>query len=150
MSQLGISIPKSNFNLIGTMYKDIIIEIRRGSNENLPGYNTDVISIVSKVIVFDDMSKLYCKEFVNADQELEAYWYDWSDSNGRMIMKFHAHFHPDETDPAIRKFDPFHLHKRAFATDDNCTKREVDTEYRELANVLIFIKDFKYARQHYT
>ncbi|GEB32539.1 MULTISPECIES: toxin-antitoxin system TumE family protein [Brevibacillus] len=147
---MSLGISKSNFHLIeNLLFKDIIEEIRPGSAKDLPYYNSNVISVVSKVIVFrDDMSKMYCVEFVNARQELEAYYYDWADSQNRMFLKFHAHYHPEETDPSVAQFDPFHLHKKANDADDKLTLRVKDERYMELNNVLEFIRDSVYVKKN--
>ncbi|WP_420916913.1 toxin-antitoxin system TumE family protein [Paenibacillus thiaminolyticus] len=48
-------------------------------------------------MVFRDFSKLQCHEIIDVNGEIESYYYNWNDSNGNLIMKFHAHFHPSGT-----------------------------------------------------
>lgn len=126
---MNLEMPRSNFYFIEQNFKDIIQEVREGV-----GGLTSHAGVIRKTIVFLDMSKMLCTEFLDDTKRyIELYWYDWYDSDKKLIMKFHAHYHQDGTPAEITKFDPFHIH----AQDD---KRMHNTKFRELAMILEFIR----------
>lgn len=84
--------------------------------------------------VFHDFSKLICIEELDMDRcFIELYWYDWYDSNKQLIMKFHAHKHPEGTPSSVTKYDPFHIH----SADD---ERHHNEKFHELNDILEFIR----------
>lgn len=113
--------------MIEQNFSDIIEEIRDGAN----GIRSDRRSN-RKTIVFRDFSKLVCIEELDAAGCIEIYWYDWFESNQSLIMKFHAHYHPDGTPAEITLYDPFHIH-----VDE---KRHPNEKFRELNSILEFIR----------
>ena len=126
---MSLKIAKSNFNFIEENYSDIIYEIRESAN----GIQSDSRSI-RKTILFHDFSKLICIEELDKSRcFIELYWYDWYDSNQRLIMKFHAHYHSVDTPSYITKYDPFHIH----SGDD---ERHHNEKFRELNDILEFIR----------
>ncbi|SEK40754.1 DUF6516 family protein [Paenibacillus sp. OK003] len=126
---MSLEIRKSNFLFIESNFSDIISEVRDGAN----GIRSDSRSI-RKTIVFHDFSKLICIEELDKGRNfIELYWYDWYETNQQLIMKFHAHYHPDGTPASIIQFDPFHIH----SNDD---KRHHNESFRELNDILEFIR----------
>jgi hypothetical protein len=123
---LSLGIPRSNFNFIEQNFADIIEEVRNGANglESEPG-------IIRKTIIFRDFSKMHCIEMLRQN-EIELYWYDWYDDKKELIMKFHAHYHPEGTPAEIKMYDPYHFH----AKDD----RFHNESFRELNSILEFIR----------
>jgi hypothetical protein len=63
-------------------------------------------------------------------------------------MKFHAHYHPEEAPSAVKQFDPYHLHVKIDINDKEAKKREQDTQYKCLYNVLYFIKRNAYVKTY--
>ena len=125
---MSLGIPKSNFNFIEANFSDIILEIRNGVN----GLSSDARTI-RKTIVFHDFSKMYCIEILNDRQsEIELYWYDWYGQDRQLIMKFHAHYHPDGTPKEITVHDPFHIQTDSY--------RGPNETFRELNQILEFIR----------
>lgn len=126
---MSLKIAKSNFKFIEKNFSDIISEIR----ENANGIRSDSRSI-RKTILFHDFSKLICIEELDMDRcFIELYWYDWYDSNKQLIMKFHAHKHPEGTPSSVTKYDPFHIH----SADD---ERHHNEKFHELNDILEFIR----------
>ncbi|UHA75469.1 toxin-antitoxin system TumE family protein [Paenibacillus sp. 481] len=125
---MSLGIPKSNFNFIEINFSDIILEIRNGAN----GLPSDARTI-RKTIVFQDLSKMYCTEILeNTRREIELYWYDWYEHNQQLIMKFHAHYHPDGTPKEITIHDPFHIQTNSYRGPNN--------QFRELNQILEFVR----------
>lgn len=126
---MSLEIRKSNFFFIELNFKDIILEVRDG----VDGVKSDKRH-VWKTIVFRDMSKMHCHEFLDhAKQFIELYWYDWYDEKKQLIMKFHAHYHNDGTPAKITQFDPYHIHL-------DSDKRIHNEKFRELMMILEFIR----------
>ncbi|MFB5760041.1 toxin-antitoxin system TumE family protein [Paenibacillus medicaginis] len=126
---MSLEIRKSNFYFIEENYSDIIQEVREGAN----GIPSDGKS-VRKTILFRDFSKMYCVELLDtAKQYIELYWYDWYGENQELIMKFHAHYHPDGTPASITKYDPYHIHS-------SNRERHYNKKFRELNDILEFIR----------
>jgi len=126
---VSLEIPRSNFYFIESNFQDIIAEIREG----VGGLVSDSRN-TRKTIVFRDMSKMYCHEFLDrGKQYIELYWYDWYDNNKQLIMKFHAHYHEDGTPAKITQFDPYHIHVYS-------DTRMTNEKFRELILVLEFIR----------
>jgi hypothetical protein len=125
---LSLGIPKSNFYFIEDNFSDIILEIRNGAN----GLQSDN-GTIRKTIVFRDFSKMTCIEILDESRhEIELYWYDWYEQNQQLIMKFHAHYHPDGTPKEITVFDPFHIQTNTY--------RGTNENFRELNQILEFIR----------
>ncbi|WP_435922558.1 toxin-antitoxin system TumE family protein [Paenibacillus sp. DYY-L-2] len=126
---MALEIPKSNFRFIEQNFSDIILEIRDGVNGIRSGAKS-----IRKTIVFRDTSKLHCIEELDSNGSyIELYWYDWYDNNKNLIMKFHAHYHPDGTPAEITVFDPYHIHL-------SNESRIHNTSHRELDSILEFIR----------
>jgi len=126
---LALKIPKSNFRFIENDFSDIIMEIRDGA-QGLP----NSARTIRKTIVFTDLSKMYCVEEIDRNGVfIELYWYDWYDAQKEVVMKFHAHYHPDETPASITMYDPFHIH----STDE---RRLRNDKFQELYTILEFIR----------
>ncbi|MDP4095640.1 DUF6516 family protein [Paenibacillus sp. P96] len=126
---MSLEIRRSNFLFIEQNFSDIIQEVREGAD----GLHSDGRA-VRKTIIFHDFSKMYCVEMLDKDKQyIELYWYDWYNENKQLIMKFHAHYHPDGTPASITKFDPYHLHS---STDT----RHHNEKFRELNDILEFIR----------
>lgn len=147
-----LGITRSNFNRLERLdFKDIIEECRNIFGVEVPGYHGTKVSVQAKVIVFRpslQIPNLKCVEFIdNATNEIIEFFYDWGDSSN-MLMKFHGHYHPDGTPEEIKRYDPFHLHLKIDRNDTELKKREKDTQYKCLYNVLIFIKQYVYVHTY--
>jgi hypothetical protein len=104
------------------------MEIQNGAN----GLQSDARNI-RKTILFHDMSKMHCIEFLDETRsEIELYWYDWYEPNQQLIMKFHAHYHKDGTPKEITVHDPFHIQTNSH--------RGPNKRFRELNDILEFIR----------
>ncbi|WGU93395.1 DUF6516 family protein [Paenibacillus dendritiformis] len=138
---MSLGIKKSSFRFLNMEYDDIILEIRPGAF-SLPSEPRSV----RQTIVFRDFSKLQCHEIIDANGEIESYYYNWNDSNGNLIMKFHAHFHPAGTPYEIARFDPFHTHKKEDQFDEHGNHRESNNAAKDLYTILYVIKQALYVR----
>ncbi len=143
MRSLPIKIPKSNFSFLERDFRDIILEIRDGSH----GFPSEPGS-VRKTIVFRSLSKMHCHEVSDGDGYLAIYYYDWYDSKGNIIYKFHMHYHPDEAPEEVKKFDPFHIHRKRDALDTEGKERVENVHYRELYQILLLIREAAYIKKH--
>lgn len=145
---LGENFIKTNFFLLEKDYKEIL-EVQPGPVTSPPQYRTDVHTVVSKRILFYDMSYLTCVEFSNQDRQLLQYYYEWYNPERNLIMKFHAHYHSEDTPEEIRKFDPFHLHKKDSPDDLKLTVREANEELRGIRQIINYIIQTQYAVKYY-
>ncbi|WP_339306653.1 DUF6516 family protein [Paenibacillus sp. FSL L8-0435] len=78
--------------------------------------------------------RMYCVEEIDRNGGfIELYWYDWYDDQKELVMKFHAHYHPDETPANITMYDPFHIH--------TANERRLNNEkFQELYTILEFTR----------
>lgn len=58
------------------------------------------------------------------------------------------HHGPQEAPATVKQFDPFHLHVNIDGNDNEARKREPDTQYKCLYNVLYFIKSHAYVKAY--
>lgn len=122
----------TSWRVISRDYSHIIEEIqtpRESSN-----------SLVMRNILFRDMSKLKCKEFI--DQEtgyISVFQYDYYDSTGNIIMKFHSEPH---NDPKYQtRTEPFHLHVKKDAADlAALVRKSLPVSLRTVDGILTFIE----------
>jgi len=125
---LSLGIPRSNYFFIEQNFSDIILEIR-----NVVGVPYSDKRTIRKVILFHDLSKMYCTEIINdAGNDIELYWYDWYAHNQQLIIKFHAHYHPNGTPKEITVHDPFHIQTQYHRTSNQ--------HFRELVQILEFVR----------
>lgn len=90
---------KTSWPRIERDYDDVITEIRNSPNSE-PG-------LVEKTIIFDDFNRLKCRERIS-DGVIEFFQYDFYDSSGNVIIKYHSEPH---SDPAYQtETEPFHMH----------------------------------------
>ncbi|WP_248278564.1 DUF6516 family protein [Bacillus sp. DNRA2] len=147
-----LGIKRSNFRKLETLdYKDIIDEVTPIPSKRALIHHGPNVSVQAKRIKFKlhlEIPPLYCVEYIdNASGEIIEYHYDWEDSSG-ILMKFHAHYHPEEAPASVKQFDPFHLHVKIDGNDKEARKREPDTQYKCLYNVLYFIKSHAYVKAY--
>jgi Family of unknown function (DUF6516) len=147
---MTLKIPRTGFHVLKLDFPDLLMEIRDKDQRSLPSrYMSKGFSVQAKVLVFHDLSKLHCIEKVDiATQEIEEYWYDWENTQGEVIMKFHGHYHEPGTPPEITQFDPFHIHKKLNPQDYKASHRELNHQYRTVRDVLCFIRNAMYAKSY--
>ncbi|MDA1674707.1 MULTISPECIES: toxin-antitoxin system TumE family protein [Bacillus cereus group] len=129
---MSTGIPRSNFRLIEKEYEDVIEEIRNGA----AGLPSNPPGAIRKTIVFKDLTKLSCQEIIS-EGIIEFYQYDFYDSDGNIVMKFHSEPHEDkkyQTDT-----EPFHMHVRKDAYDLKASVRLPNKHFKELVQVINLI-----------
>lgn len=122
---MSTGIPKTNFTTLNREFEDYIIDLRNGA----AGQPNDPPQAVRKTIIFDDHTRLSCQEFIK-DGVIDAYQYDFYDSNGNIVMKFHSEPHDEKH--LQTKTEPFHLHVRSGPSDLKASVRTENHHYREL------------------
>ncbi|MFS0862179.1 hypothetical protein [Fredinandcohnia sp. 179-A 10B2 NHS] len=147
-----LGIKRTNFKQFESLdFRDIIEEVNNIFGVEVPGHHGPNVSVQAKRIrfkLFLTIPSLKCVEYIdNQTNEIIEYFYDWDDSSGT-LMKFHAHYHPDEAPEKVKEFDPFHLHLKVNEFDTEAKRRERDNEYKCLYNVLLFIKRHAYVSKH--
>lgn len=139
-----LEINRTNFRLLELDFRDIIEEIQNIPGVEVPKFHGPNVAVQAKRIKFRlsfEVPSLKCVEFIdNNTDEIIEYFYDWEDSSFGTFMKFHAHYHPKEAPESVKQFDPFHIHTKIDALDNEAKKREKDNEYQRLDKVLSFIK----------
>jgi len=145
-----LGIKRTNFPRYERLdFRDIIEEVNNIYGES-HGPNITVQAKLIRFKLFLPIPPLKCIELIdNATNEIIEYYYDWQDSS-TTLMKFHAHYHPDEAPQEVKQFDPFHLHVKYDENDNEAKKREPDNEYKCLYNVLMFIKRHAYITKYTT
>lgn len=147
-----LGIKRSNFRKLETLdFKDIIEEVNDITGKKAPVFHGPHVLVQAKCIKFRlnlDIPNLYCTEIIDkVSDEIIEYYYDWQSSSDT-LMKFHAHYHPDEAPQEVKQYDPFHLHLKIDKNDSEAKKREPDTQYKCLYNVLYFIKKQAYIKEY--
>jgi hypothetical protein len=147
-----LGIKRTNFHRLERLdFRDIIEEVNDIFGLEVPGHHSPNVTVQAKRIrfkLFLSIPSLKCVEYIdNQTGEIIEYFYDWDDHDGT-LMKFHAHFHPEEAPDKVKEFDPFHLHLKENEFDNQAKKRERDNEFKCLYNVLMFIKRHIYVSKY--
>ncbi|WP_226036782.1 toxin-antitoxin system TumE family protein [Aquibacillus saliphilus] len=142
---MSTGIPKTSFFFIEEEFEEIA-EIRNGC----VGLKNAPPGAIRKTILFNDMSKLTCQEFIKEDF-IEFYHYDYYDGEGNIIMKFHSEPHEEKKDQTDT--EPFHMHVATDIHDLKASKRIKNKHLQELFKIMVFIVNGEnlqhtYVRQH--
>lgn len=127
---MSTGIPKTSFSTVLKEFGNHILEIRNGAN----GRTDDPPGAVRKTIVFKDMTKLSCQEFIK-DGIIDAYQYDFYDSKGNVVIKFHSEPHDEKH--LQTKTEPFHLHVRSGPSDYKASIRKENPYSKELVEHIL-------------
>ena len=119
-----------------------VIEIRNGC----VGLKNDPPGAIRKTIVFTNMTKLTCQEYIKEDI-VDFYHYDYYDDKGNIIMKFHSE--PHENKEHQTETEPFHMHVASDESDLKASKRIANRYFKDLYNIIAFIVNGKYLRHTY-
>ncbi|PER55717.1 hypothetical protein CN495_08160 [Bacillus thuringiensis] len=93
---------------------------------------------VQMTIVFRDMSKLKCREYV-VDGFIDVFQYDLYDGYGNVIAKFHSEPHKEEALQTAT--EPFHMHVRRDKQDYAASVRKpLPEQLRTVEGVLILLE----------
>lgn len=120
-------------------YEDVIIEIRDSIRSES--------GLVEKTIVFDNMTKLKCRECIK-NEEIEFFQYDYYDSNGNIVVKYHSEQHDDSKHQTVT--NPFHMHVREDDNDLAASKRlPLPEKLRRIDDILSHIIHGRYLKYAY-
>lgn len=138
---MGTNLLPTNFKVIEREYAGEIIEIRDGAS-GLPNQ----AGSVRKTIIFSDLPKLYCQEYIK-DGQIDYYHYDYYNSSGLIIIKFHSEAHPCSPEHQTTT-EPFHLHVRKDSQDLAASLRLPipNNHYKELMHIIDLILTSRYLR----
>lgn len=90
-------------------------------------------------IVFRDMSKLKCKEYIK-NGYISVFQYDLYDGYGNVIMKFHSEPHEDEESQTDT--EPFHMHIKKDEKDYSASVRKaLPVSLRTIEGILILVEN---------
>lgn len=140
MSKKHLNLPASNLEALQKNFAGIILDSREGDGSGQPSSYL----CVRHTFVFKDGSRLLIKEFLTKNGFIEAYFYDWADANGNVLLKFHAD--PHKNPKYQTETEPFHVHPPDDAKLTNRT-RYPNYDHRDLHSILELIALFLIANR---
>ncbi|BCG61351.1 hypothetical protein [Paenibacillus sp. URB8-2] len=123
---------------IKNVHPDIVLDV---TQDNQSAYNP---KFTIKLIGWN--SYLKCEEHGDKTGNLQAFFYNWYNQDGTLIMKFHNHGHDQYPDvPAeITEFDPVHLQFPLLGVSDLEGKIRDHSIYQSLDDVLDFLRHLQW------
>lgn len=141
IGNVSLRLEPTSWRVISRDFSHLIAEIRelKGNSAAKAMYE----------IVFLDMSKLQCKEYI-VDGYIDVFQYDLYDGYMNIIAKFHSE--PHEGLPKLQTAtEPFHMHVKADEKDYAASvRKELPETLRTVEGILVLIENSASLKYLYT
>ncbi|RHW39078.1 hypothetical protein D1B31_14060 [Neobacillus notoginsengisoli] len=128
----NLKLPLTNYEQIRSEFP-FVLDIRDGDQSGMASSQ----SVIRKTILLDDGTKILATEHIK-DEKIAWFYYDYIDSNGLTLVKFHSESHDDgkkESKKYQTRTEPYHIHPSELKSLSNLS-RFPNFDHRSLRSVV--------------